>query len=43
MTGFGNREGECLLRGTDWALKLKLLRFVLKGLRKRNIDSANFM
>jgi hypothetical protein len=43
MTGFGNREGECLLRGTDWAFKLTLLRFVLEGLNERSTDPAAIM
>jgi len=28
---FNNRDGECLLRGPNWALKQNIKRFVFKG------------
>jgi hypothetical protein len=31
LTGFYNRDGVCLLRGTDWVLKSDGYSFVLKG------------
>ena len=32
MSGFYNRDGECLQSGTDWVFKYSGLRFVCKGL-----------
>ena len=32
LIGFYNRDGKCLLRGTDWVFKYSSLRFVFKGL-----------
>ena len=32
LIGFYNWDDLCLLRGTDWVFKLKIWRFVLKGL-----------
>jgi len=33
VTGFYNRDGVCLLCGTDWIFKQNILRFVLKGFK----------
>jgi len=34
LTGMYNRDGVCLLRGTDWVFKSDRYRFVITGLRQ---------
>jgi len=41
LTGFYNRDGKCLQRGTDWAFKWNSLRFVFKGLRTNHYLKQN--